>query len=94
MKHLPTFERFVNESLKEEQWQVIFYDDNTGDVPYTIETFKSKKEAEDWAESHEFEYDDEWYNPRKDDYEFKTFTKYHNPEDKWAYSSFEVKKIK
>jgi hypothetical protein len=75
-----------------EEWQVIFSDYDE-DVPYTLETWSSKGEAEKWAESKEFEYDDEIYDPHKQDYVYKTFYKYHNPEDGQTYTGYEVKKI-
>jgi hypothetical protein len=75
-----------------EEWQVVFSDyDN--DIPYTLETWTSKGEAEKWAESKEFEYDDEIYDPIKQDYVYKTFYRYHNPEDGQIYNGYEVKKI-
>ena len=75
-----------------EDWQVVFSDYDE-DVPYTLETWSSKGEAEKWAESKEFEYEDEIYDPRKEDYVYKTFYKYHNPEDGQVYTGYEVKKV-
>jgi hypothetical protein len=75
-----------------EEWQVVFSDYDE-DVPYTLETWSSKGEAEDWAEDKEFEYEDEIYDPSKEDYVYKTFYKYHNPEDGQVYTGYEVKKI-
>jgi hypothetical protein len=75
-----------------EEWQVVFSDYDE-DVPYTLETWSSKGEAEKWAESKEFEYEDEIYDPRKEDYVYKTFYKYHNPEDGQVYTGYEVKKV-
>lgn len=76
-----------------EEWQVIF-DDSDGDgVPYTLETWSTKAKAEKWADSHEFEYEDEVWNSAKKDYEYRTFYKYHNPEDGQIYHSYQVKKI-
>ena len=75
-----------------EEWQVIF-DDQGDEVPYTLETWTTKKEAEDWAEDREVEYEDYIYDPHKEDYSYKTFYKYHNPEDGQAYTGYEVKKI-
>jgi hypothetical protein len=40
-----------------------------------------------------FEYEDEIYDPSKQDYVYKTFYKYHNPEDGQVYTGYEVKKI-
>lgn len=94
MKNLQTYEEFINEAVKTEKWQVIFYGDHGDDAPYTLEYWNSKIEAEKWAESHEYEYDDEWFNPVRHDYEFKTFYRFHNPEDKDSYTGYEVKKIK
>jgi hypothetical protein len=74
-----------------EEWQVIF--DDGDEVPYTLETWTSKKEAEEWADSKEFEYEDEAWNPIKGDYEYKTFYRYHNPEDGQIYYRYEVRKI-
>jgi hypothetical protein len=75
-----------------EEWQVIF-DDGGDEVPYTLETWTTKKEAEDWAEDREFEYEDEIYDPSKQDYVYKTFYKYHNPEDGQVYTGYEVRKV-
>lgn len=75
-----------------EEWQVIF-DDQGDEVPYTLETWTTKKEAEDWAEDREVEYEDYIYDPRKEDYAYKTFYKYHNPEDGQSYTGYEIKKI-
>lgn len=75
-----------------EEWQVVFSDYDE-DVPYTLETWASKGEAEKWAESKEFEYEDEIYDPRKEDYVYKTFYKYHNPEDGQVYTGYEVRKV-
>ena len=75
-----------------EEWQVIF-DDHGDEVPYTLETWTTKGEAEKWAEDREFEYEDEIYDPHKEDYVYKTFYKYHNPEDGQVYNGYEVRKI-
>lgn len=75
-----------------EEWQVIF-DDNDDEVPYTLETWSSKKEAEEWAEDREIEYEDEVWDPVKQDYAYKTFYRYHNPEDGQIYYGYEVRKI-
>ena len=75
-----------------EEWQVIF-DDGGDEVPYTLETWTTKKEAEDWAEDREVEYEDEIYDPSKQDYVYKTFYKYHNPEDGQVYTGYEVRKV-
>tara|TARA_R110000868_G_scaffold302491_1_gene563023 strand:+ start:1511 stop:1813 length:303 start_codon:yes stop_codon:yes gene_type:complete len=75
-----------------EEWQVIF-DDHGDEVPYTLETWTTKGEAEKWAEDREFEYEDEIYDPIKEDYVYKTFYKYHNPEDGQVYNGYEVRKI-
>ena len=77
-----------------EEWQVIFLDSGDSEFPFTLESWDSKKEAEDWAESHEFEYNDEIWDPRVEDYVYGSITKYHNPEDGQAYDSFEIKKLK
>jgi len=93
-KMIKTFQEFILEKNgQDEEWQVIFTDDEN-DVPYTIETFKTKKLAENWADDREYDYQDEWYNPHKEDYEFKTFYRYHNPEDQQSYTGYEVKKLK
>ena len=75
-----------------EEWQVIF-DDHGDEVPYTLETWTTKKEAEDWAEDRGVEYEDYIYDPHKEDYAYKIFYKYHNPEDGQTYNGYEVKKI-
>ena len=100
MKHIREYEEQELDDLigdlkkvgQAEEWQVIF-DDYDEDVPYTLETWGSKKEAEDWADSKEFEYDDEIYDPIKQDYVYKTFYRYHNPEDGQTYTGYSVKKI-
>ena len=100
MKHIKEYEDHELNDLigdlrkvgQTEEWQVVFSDyDN--DIPYTLETWTSKGEAEKWAESKEFEYDDEIYDPIKQDYVYKTFYRYHNPEDGKIYNGYEVKKI-
>jgi hypothetical protein len=100
MKHIREYEeKELNDLIGDlqkigqvEEWQVVFsdYDD---DIPYTLETWSSKGEAEKWAESKEFEYDDEIYDPIKQDYVYKTFYRYHNPEDGQIYTGYEVKKV-
>jgi len=75
-----------------EEWQVIF-DDGHDEVPYTPETWSSKGEAEKWAEDREVEYEDYVWDPIKEDYEYKTFYRYHNPEDGQVYNGYEVRKI-
>lgn len=75
-----------------EEWQVIF-DDGHDEVPYTLETWTAKKEAEEWAEDREVEYEDEIWDPVKQDYVYKTFYRYHNPEDGQIYYGYEVRKI-
>lgn len=100
MKHIREYEeQELNDLIGDlkkvgqaEEWQVIFVDYDE-DVPYTLETWGSKKEAEDWADSKEFEYDDEIYDPIKQDYVYKTFYRYHNPEDGQTYTGYSVKKI-
>jgi hypothetical protein len=76
-----------------EEWQVIFHDIDDDEVPYTLETWPTKAKAEKWADSHEFEYEDEVWDPIKQDYKWGTFFRYHNPEDKQTYYGYEVKKI-
>ena len=100
MKHIKEYEdQELNDLIGDlrkvgqtEEWQVVFSDYDE-DVPYTLETWSSKGEAEDWAEDKEFEYEDEIYDPSKEDYVYKTFYKYHNPEDGQVYTGYEVKKI-
>lgn len=75
-----------------EEWQVIF-DDGDDEVPYTLETWPTRAKAEEWADSHEFEYEDEAWNSAKQDYEYRTFYRYHNPEDGQVYYGYEVRKI-
>jgi hypothetical protein len=74
------------------KYQVIFYDDYS-DVPYTLQTFNSKSDAENWADSHEYDYEDEVYDPVTQDYKFEKIYKYHNPEDKESYNGYEVKTV-
>ena len=93
MKNIQTFESYLNEADKNEKWQVIFNSDYRDDAPYTLEYQDTKIEADKWTKSHGYEYDSEWFNPRKNDYEFKTFYRYHNPEDNDSYTGYEVKKI-
>ena len=94
MKHIPSFDEFVNESAKTEKWAVFFYDDHKDDILYTLQYWDSRMEAINWAESHEFSYDDEQWDPRHEDYVMGTYYRYHNPEDKESYNGYEVKKIK
>lgn len=93
MKYIKVFEDFMNEKATEE-WQVIWYDGNGDEYPYTIETWPTKQEATKFADSHEYDFQDEWYDPDKEDYVYKTFYRYFNPEDKDSYHGYEVKKIK
>lgn len=74
------------------KWQVIFYDDYS-DVPYTLNLFNSESDAKKWAESHEYDYEDEVYDTTISDYIFKKIYKYHNPEDGESYNGYEVKKV-
>ena len=100
MKHLMEYEDHDLKDLigdlksvgQVEEWQVVF-DDGDDEVPYTLETWSTKAEAEKWADSHEFEYEDEIWNSAKQDYEYGTIYRYHNPEDGRIYYGYEVKKI-
>ena len=100
MKHLKEYEDHDLKDLigdlkkvgQVEEWKVIF-DDYGDEVPYTLEAWTTKKEAEDWAEDREVEYEDEIWDPRREDYVYKTFYKYHNPEDGKTYNGYEVRKI-
>lgn len=106
MKHIKEYEDHeINDLIGDlkkvghvEEWQVIFDDSDDvssldDEVPYTLETWSTKKEAEEWAESKEFEYEDEVWDPIKQDYVYKTFYRYHNPEDGQVYNGYEVRKI-
>jgi hypothetical protein len=73
-----------------QKWQIIFYDDYT-DTPVK-QLFDSKQEAERWADSVEYDYQDIIINDRGDD-EWKTFYKFHNPEDKETYNGYDVKSV-
>lgn len=73
-----------------QKWQVIFYDDYT-ETPVK-QLFDSKQEAEKWADGLEYDYQDIVINDRGDD-EWKTFYKFHNPEDKETYNEYEVKPV-
>ena len=75
-----------------EEWQVIF-DDGGDEVPYTLKTWSTKKGAEDWAEDRGIEYEDDIWDPVKQDYVYKTFYRYHNPEDGQIYFGYEVRRI-
>ena len=75
-----------------EEWQAVF-DSGEDEVPYTLETWTSKKEAEKWAEDREFEYEDEVWDNIKQDYVWKTFHMYHNPEDGQPYHDCNIRKI-
>ncbi len=100
MKHIKEYEDSeINDLIGDlkkiahaEEWQVIF-DDNHDEIPYTLETWSSKKEAEEWADSKEFEYEDEVWDPIKQDYTYKVFYRYHNLEDEQIYYGYEVRKI-
>ena len=100
MKHIKEYEEHeINDLIGDlkkvghvEEWQVIF-DDGDDEVPYALETWSTKKEAEDWAEDREVEYEDEIWDPFKQDYVYKTFYRYHNPEDGQIYYGYEVRKI-
>ena len=78
-----------------EEWQVIFNNDEYGgeEVPYTLETWDTKKEAEEWADTREVEYEDKVWNPFRNVYVHQSFFKYHNPEDEELYDGYSVKKI-
>jgi hypothetical protein len=83
----------IPNSLKENtgnKYQVTFYDDFT-ETPVK-QLFDSKEEAEQWADGLEYDYQDIVINDRGDD-EWKTFYKFHNPEDKETYNGYEVKQI-
>jgi len=74
-----------------QKYQVIFYDVNHEETPVK-QLFNSKEEAEKWADDYEYDYQDIAINDRGDD-EWKTFYKFHNPEDKETYSGYEVKPV-
>lgn len=101
MKHIKEYEDQEIKDLmgtlktvgQTEEWQVIFHDIDSEEFPYTLETWQTKAKAEEWADSHEFEYEDEVWNSAKQDYEYGTFYRYHNPEDGQIYYGYEVKKI-
>jgi hypothetical protein len=76
-----------NEGTK---YQVIFYDDYT-ETPVK-QLFNSKEEAEKWADDLEYDFQDIVINDRGDD-EWKTFYKFHNPEDKEVYNGYKIKPI-
>ena len=76
-----------------QKWEVIFSDSGDNEVVVS-EKFNSKEEAEDWADALQYDFQDEWYNPEHEDYEFKTFYRYYNPEDKESnYVSYEVRPV-
>jgi len=75
-----------------EKWQVIFDNGEEG-VPYTLQTWTSREGAEKWVEYREFEYEDEVWDSIKQDYIWKTFHRYHNPEDGQVYHGCTIKQI-
>lgn len=79
----------INKVLNQ-KWQIIFYDDYT-DTPVK-QLFDSKQEAEKWADGLEYDFQDIVINDRGDD-EWKTFYKFHNPEDKETYNGYDVKLV-
>ena len=80
----------IDKILNENKYQVVFYDDYT-ETPVK-QLFDSKEEAEKWADGMEYDFQDIVINDRGDD-EWKTFYKFHNPEDKETYNGYEVKQI-
>ena len=89
---LKYWEKLLKESVKGiEKWEVVFTD--CGDNETIVnEKFNSEKEAVDWAEDKEYDFQDEYYNG--EDYMFKTFYRYYNPEDKQSnYFSYEVRLV-
>ena len=75
------------------KYEVIFTD--CGDNETIVEQkFDTEEEASRWADSMEYDFQDEWYNPDHSDYEFKTFYRYYNPEDKNSdYVGYEIRPI-
>lgn len=73
-----------------QKWQIILYDDYT-ETPVK-QLFDSKQEAEKWADGLEYDFQDIVINDRGDD-EWKTFYKFHNPEDKETYNGYDVKPV-
>ena len=73
------------------KYEVIFTD--CGDVETVVEQkFDREEEATGWAEDKEYDFQDEYYNG--DDYVFKTFYRYFNPEDNNSdYVSYEVRPV-
>ena len=89
-KLITTNKTKLTEETKE-QWEVIFIDCGDDEVVVN-EKFNSEEEAIDWAEDKEYDYQDEYYNG--EDYVFKTFYKFYNPEDKQSsYVSYEVRPV-
>jgi len=74
-----------------QKWQIRFYEDYT-ETPVK-QLFDSKQEAEKWADGLEYDFQDIVINDRGDD-EWKTFYKFHNPEDKETYNGYDVKLVK
>ena len=75
------------------KYEVIFtaYDDSETIVE---QKFDSEEEATRWAEDKQYDYQDEYYNGLTSDYEYKTFYRYYNPEDKDSnYTSYEVRPV-
>lgn len=75
------------------KYQVIFLDYDDDKFPYTVEYFISKKEAENWADEHEFNYWDEAWSSVKQDYVYQQFFRYHNPQDGQVYHGYEIEEI-
>jgi len=75
------------------KYKVIFRD--YGDEEYPVnKIFDSEDEAENWAESNKWEeHGIEEYDPKINDYVFKTRVMYYNPENKENYFGYHIEPI-
>ena len=82
----------VSESVGSDKWEVVFRDYGDNDV-VVEQKFDSEKEANDWAEDLQYDFQDEAMDDDGNEC-WKTFYRYFNPEDKESYVGFEVRPLK
>ena len=70
-------------------YEVIFTD-CCDDETVVNQKFDSENEANEWANEHEYDYQDIAIDEDGNDY-WKTFYRYYNPEDRENYIGFEIR---
>jgi len=91
-------EKFIEKSdpikdmgIGQPKWEVVFYEYGDDEVVVN-KKFYTRKEAQNYVDDYEYQYDDEVYDENGNE-TYKTCYKWYNSEDNESYFGYDIKMI-